>query len=161
MQLPYLNWDTYRNLKRRSSLIAGRLAEARFAIDRLPQPRLSTTEEKIIWHYLVEPSNLPLHHRRTLDQYGYPNLRSTKTRDDDQVLYKRTKANNRRQAWAEKVSARLKASRRHLRPDRGRVEKSAAEATATLRSEDNSKVIMVDQLWLWITDAGQPLLADR
>jgi hypothetical protein len=47
-----------------------------------------SVERKLIWKYLA--AEAPLHHRRTLDQFGYPHLSSTRIRDGDQMLYKRT-----------------------------------------------------------------------
>jgi hypothetical protein len=41
-------------------------------------------EHKVTWRYLsYDP---PLNTRRTLDQFGYPNLLDTRARDDDQML---------------------------------------------------------------------------
>lgn len=46
-------------------------------------------EAKLIWQYCC--SKRPVYCRRTLDEYGYPNLRTTSLRNADQTLYKRTK----------------------------------------------------------------------
>jgi len=42
-----------------------------------------STERKLICQYLYNSAKLPLHIRRTLDQFGYPNLEDTKERDLD------------------------------------------------------------------------------
>jgi len=77
-----------------------------------------------------------VHFRRTLDQYGYPNLRSTVARDDDQMLWKRTR-----------------------RP--ARIDQQLKDYLQSTQDDpDNSdhgefmdgNVLMVDQLWLWIVD---------
>ena len=58
-----------------------------------PVPRdiaeLESLESRVIWEYIGHDP--PLNARRTLDQYGYPSLRDTYARDDDQMLYKLTK----------------------------------------------------------------------
>lgn len=110
-------------------MVEERLKQGRFR----PVPHSISTaslESKLIWKLLGnEP---PIHIRRTLDQFGYPNLRSTVARDDDQMLWKRTK---------KKVNL--------------------SEFNSALHVEDDSdkhgpfmdgKVLMVDQLWLWIID---------
>ncbi|GMF71502.1 unnamed protein product [Aspergillus oryzae] len=91
----------------------------------------SHVETRLIWKFLgAEP---PIHIRRTLDQYGYPNLRSTIARDDDQMLWKRTR----------------------------KVVDLSHELGSSIPLQDNpdssktfvdGKVLMVDQLWLWIVD---------
>ncbi|PYH43161.1 uncharacterized protein BP01DRAFT_301792 [Aspergillus saccharolyticus JOP 1030-1] len=129
LYVPYLHWDTYSNLVHRRKMVEERLKQGRFR----PVPHNISTaslESKLIWKLLGnEP---PIHIRRTLDQFGYPNLRSTVARDDDQMLWKRTK---------KKVNL--------------------SEFNSALLVEDNSgntgpfmdgKVLMVDQLWLWIVD---------
>jgi len=61
----------------------------------------------------------PIHIRRTLDQYYFMTLESTKTRDSDQVVHRETRGN------------RLKS---HHSDNHG------------------TRLVMVDQLWLWILD---------
>jgi hypothetical protein len=128
-----LHWDTYRNLIQRRKVVEDRLHQGRSR----PVPgRISkaSLEAQLIWTYLgCEP---PVHFRRTLDQYGYPNLRSTVARDDDQMLWKRT--------------------RRPARID----EQLREYLNSTQDDPDNSdvgvfmdgNVLMVDQLWVWIVD---------
>lgn len=77
-----------------------------------------------------------MHFRRTLDQYGYPNLRSTIARDDDQMLWKRT----RRPA---RIDEQLKA---YLQPDKDDPDDSDYGEFM------DGNVLMVDQLWVWIVD---------
>ncbi|KAI2893518.1 hypothetical protein CBS13152_4507 [Aspergillus niger] len=91
----------------------------------------ASLESKLIWRYLG--SEPPIHIRRTLDQFGYPNLRSTVARDDDQMLWKRTK----------KVV--------NLN-DEIRIPAEADDITNTKNTFMDGKVLMVDQLWLWIVD---------
>lgn len=130
---PYLHWDTYRNLIQRRKVVQDRLRQGR---SRPVPPRIakSSLEAQLIWQYLgCEP---PIHFRRTLDQFGYPNLRSTVARDDDQMLWKRT----RRPA---RIDEQL---REYLNAASDDPEDS--EPTEFM----DGNVLMVDQLWLWIVD---------
>lgn len=94
----------------------------------------SSLEAQLIWQYLgCEP---PIHFRRTLDQFGYPNLRSTVARDDDQMLWKRTRK-----------PARLDAQLRDY------LEGADDDTEDTQPTEFmDGNVLMVDQLWIWIVD---------
>lgn len=95
----------------------------------------SSLEAQLIWQYLgCEP---PIHFRRTLDQFGYPNLRSTVARDDDQMLWKRTRK-----------PARLDAQLRDY------LEAADDDTEDPHRTEFmDGNVLMVDQLWIWIVDS--------
>lgn len=99
-------------------------------------------ENKLIWQYLS--SERPIHCRRTLDQYGYPSLRNTAVRDADQILYKRTKTDK----AASSAKDPPKKSWHPGRSSSGRKDQSAPE-------DISAKVLMVDQLWLWVIDAGK------
>ncbi|KAL6234165.1 hypothetical protein BDW75DRAFT_241365 [Aspergillus navahoensis] len=131
LYLPYLHWDTYWNLLQRRRVIDERLRQGRSR----PVPddiSCSSLESKLIWKFLGnEP---PIHIRRTLDQFGYPNLRSTVARDDDQMLWKRTrKATNLIDELGHSVPLR-----------------DVSESQSSVFVD--GKVLMVDQLWLWIVD---------
>lgn len=91
----------------------------------------ASLESKLIWRYLG--SEPPIHIRRTLDQFGYPNLRSTVARDDDQMLWKRTKK-------VVNLNDEIKNSA------------EAENSTNTKNTFMDGKVLIVDQLWLWIVD---------
>ena len=94
----------------------------------------ASLEAQLIWSYLgCEP---PVHFRRTLDQYGYPNLRSTIARDDDQMLWKRT----RRPA---RIDEQLKEYLQSAQDD---------PDNEDIGEFLDGNVLMVDQLWLWIVD---------
>ena len=125
-----------------------------------------SVESKMIWKYIgAEP---PFHCRRTLDQYGYPNLRSTKARDDDQMLWKRTRPKsstlvptsstphekNSQDLQTFTGSAkfqriRRRFSERHQANDDEALQKPAKKAEA---KNQGGNVLMVDQLWLWALD---------
>lgn len=98
----------------------------------MPQDILDgSVEEKVIWRYLsCEP---PIHVRRTLDQFGYPHLRSTVSRDDDQMLWKRTRKLEDLIDW--------------LTGDDELPPKSNSQDSIV-----DGKVLMVDQIWLWVLD---------
>lgn len=125
-----LHWDTYFNLLQRRKVVDQRLEQGRSK----PVPEEiseSSLEAKLIWRYLgCEP---PIHFRRTLDQFGYPNLRSTVSRDDDQVLWKRT----RRPV--------------NLKDELGDLA-HIHDVESLPKPFMDGKVLMVDQLWLWIVD---------
>lgn len=100
-------------------------------------------ESKLIWQYLQ--SERPVHCRRTLDQYGFPSLHNTAIRDGDQILYKQTKPKAKPAQpkgtlrWAERHNNRLASNEEpQLPPD-----------------DIIAKVLMVDQLWLWILNNGK------
>ncbi|KAL2834205.1 hypothetical protein BDW59DRAFT_137501 [Aspergillus cavernicola] len=125
LYIPYLHWDTYRNLMQRRKVIEERLRQGRSrpVPDELSR---SSLESKLIWQFLGnEP---PIHIRRTLDQFGYPNLRSTVARDDDQMLWKRT--------------------RKPTDPN-----EDLSNSIPLPPTFMDGKVLMVDQLWLWIVDS--------
>ena len=72
-------------------------------------------------------SEAPMHVRRSLDQFGYPALRDTTLRDNDQVLYKYTSKDTAQTKSAAKVQPK-----------------------STSRSGPPPTVLMVDTIWLWI-----------
>lgn len=124
-----LHWDSYWNLIQRRKVVDQRLQQGRSK----PVPQKiseSSLEAKLIWKYLgCEP---PIHFRRTLDQFGYSNLRSTVARDDDQMLWKRT--------------------RKEVCLDDELGEAEIQDIPGLPKSFTDGKVLMVDQLWLWIVD---------
>ncbi|KAL8696229.1 MAG: hypothetical protein Q9224_002904, partial [Gallowayella concinna] len=95
-------------------------------------------ESKLIWQYLR--SERPLHCRRTLDQYGYPSLRNTAVRDSDQILYKRTKADK----DAEPPPLAMPKHPSHM--------DQVSDPLLDKPRDNEAKVLMVDQLWMWIVD---------
>ncbi|KAL8824737.1 MAG: hypothetical protein Q9191_004855 [Dirinaria sp. TL-2023a] len=134
--MPYLHWDSYKRLQDRASVIQNRRNETRARPVNQEIADGKSMESKLIWQYLE--SNLPLHCRRTLDQFGYPSLRNTAVRDADQVLYKRTKADKDPQPLRETLMKHSKHVNKLL--------------PAHPASDGAAKVLMVDQLWLWVLD---------
>jgi hypothetical protein len=91
-------------------------------------------DEKLIYRYLHEQP--ALHPRRTLDQSYYGALKSTKARDRDQVVYRAT----------------VPLSHTCLKePDKNNACQQCNEEIRKV-----PRLIMVDQLWLWILDESMP-----
>ena len=126
LYLPYLHWDTYKRMVKRRDIVKRRLNQGRSRP--FPESIGSMDLELIVaWKYVNY--DLPFHTRRTLDQFGYPNLADTRARDDDQMLYKMTK---------------------HPPKEKEKNEESSKkDFYETLK---DGKVLMVDQVWLWIVD---------
>ena len=150
--IPYLHWDSFTNLQRRAALIKRRLEQTH------PRPIAKdvtlgrSLEHKLIWQYLL--SDRPVHCRRTLDQYGYPSLRNTAVRDGDQILYKRTKAEVDPSPPKEPPRPTFKPKHRSS-PGRRSVAAGAGMdgSEGAGSADDAAKVLMVDQMWLWIIDS--------
>jgi hypothetical protein len=91
------------------------------------------------------PLDPPIHPRRTLDQSYYWTLRSTKRRDKDQVVYRGTTAkakdfhpyDQENNTWPDHEGLH----------DRGRDCRSCKTSIKKV-----SRVVMVDQLWMWVLD---------
>ena len=136
---------------------------------------LDSLESRVIWEYIGHDP--PLNARRTLDQYGYPSLRDTYARDDDQMLYKLTK---------ERLAPLLRRQEHGPAQDKTTITRADRERSAIIspgsplamnmnsetpiksettsfkyESEEdieadilNGNVLMVDQLWLWAVDTS-------
>jgi hypothetical protein len=92
------------------------------------------TDEKMIKHYLT--TKPPLHPRRTLDQSYYWTLRDTRSRDRDQVVYRGT---------APPPKLLHHGCRKKVPTD-------APCAQCQENAVRVPRVVMVDQLWMWILD---------
>ena len=146
LYLPYLHWDTFQRLEQRALIIKNRSKQSDATPINTDVAQGRSMEHKLIWQY--HSSNQPLHCRRTLDQYGYPSLRNTSVRDHDQVLYKQTRTQRGpdepplKGTSMQNITAILRAAR-----DPG----NHASKVKTMK-DSHAKVLMVDQLWLWILD---------
>ncbi|KAK0628987.1 hypothetical protein B0T17DRAFT_524303 [Bombardia bombarda] len=148
LYLPYLHFDTYRNLIKRRSLIEKRIEHGRAS----PVPQeiadLESLELRVIWQHLgYDP---PLNCRRTLDQFGYPSLRDTNARDDDQMLYKLTKQDPApldEHDFSKPQKAKDAPGEKKTGGEQLDFESEAADSD--LR---DGNLLMVDQLWLWAID---------
>lgn len=167
--IPFLHFDSYKNLLRRRALIQRRLRQGRARPVPQNVARLPSLELQVIWEYLgYDP---PVNCRRTIDQYAYPSLRDTRPRDDDQMLYKMTKE---RIALSDQVGADTYDNPGESAPSapsapRTRRETSSAgskahaddcecsEEETTVNEEEvlNGNVLMVDQLWMWAVGSSK------
>ncbi|RDA87075.1 hypothetical protein CP532_0190 [Ophiocordyceps camponoti-leonardi (nom. inval.)] len=169
--LPYLHFDSYRRLIRRRNLIRQRQRHGRARPVPESVAKSDLLELQVVWEFLGHDP--PVNCRRTLDQFGHPSLRDTRSRDDDQMLYKLTKdrdlgalpepaADIRSQgssagtAGASSDRAGSGASttsggwrERLLRRGGTEMAENGPEEEMVL----DGKVLMVDQLWLWAIDS--------
>lgn len=164
LYLPYLHFDTYRHIVKRRNIMTRRLAHGRARPVPEDIANLESLELRMIWEYLgYDP---PLNCRRTLDQFGYPSLRDTYARDDDQMLYKLTKE-DKPSRFSSALTPREEESIRSLaeRYSVGTkllhdvVEREKEIATSDSENEVESELrdgnlLMVDQLWLWAIDTS-------
>lgn len=104
----------------------------------------------------------PLHIRRTLDQSYFSTFEDTAARDTDQVVYRQTRARKQKHQEEEERNATT--------PKEGQPDGScdtAVESPSTSASDTHTKkdpvklvgitrVVMVDQLWMWILGEGKP-----
>ena len=156
LYMPYLHWDNFAAMQRRASIIRRRCqqADARPVASEVAHGK--SLEHKVIWQHLT--SDRPVHCRRTLDQYGYPSLRNTTVRDHDQILYKRTKPIA-DETQKEPNPRKLHGARSSLaRSPTIMGQSSMARGSTTALDDGAAKVLMVDQLWLWIID-GQTVVS--
>ncbi|KAI0017162.1 hypothetical protein F4780DRAFT_796768 [Xylariomycetidae sp. FL0641] len=163
--LPYLHYDTYISMVRRRDIIRRRMRHGRARPVPSDIAELESLEARVIWEFIGHDP--PLNTRRTLDQYGYPSLRDTYARDDDQMLYKLTKEKlpmpvRRKRDVNEGCSTAASTAVSPATRLYAAAETFLTDATAT--PEDTSddvdleadvidgNVLMVDQLWLWAVD---------
>ncbi|RYP02235.1 hypothetical protein DL764_005877 [Monosporascus ibericus] len=129
------------------------------------ESKLESLESRVIWEYIGH--DLPLNARRTLDQYGYPSLRDTYARDDDQMLYKLTKervappSKNKQDVYDTGAGREQSTAFSPSSPFPRFAETPIMSETASYKYESeedlesdilDGNVLMVDQLWLWAVD---------
>lgn len=133
-------------------------------------------DKKLIQKYLHHDP--PLHPRRTLDQAYYWTLKSTKTRDRDQVVYRGTRANPAfvhkinevSKKWNCQIQSEDKPEKRRICRHKPRTEPDEDIRKPMTEEEKQierlghrcadcrrhirqvSRAVMVDQLWMWILD---------
>ena len=151
LYIPYLHWDTYRRMVKRRHIVKERLTKGR---SRPTPENIGTMDLELVvaWKYLgYDP---PFHTRRTLDQFGYPNLSDTRARDDDQMLYKMTKHPPQEKEERPTQDGKPGNAATHSTHEKG------DEVNLNLNKDfyktlKDGKVLMVDQVWLWIVDNGE------
>ncbi|KAK7413728.1 hypothetical protein QQX98_007371 [Neonectria punicea] len=154
--LPYLHFDSYKKLLKRRQAILQRLRHGRARPIPEDVAKSDSLEVQVIWEFLG--NDPPLNCRRTLDQYGYPSLRDTRSRDDDQMLYKLTKERGQipgEHAWLDRQGSTGSAETGGSSSRRSKSSKMDGEQNEETPQEDvlNGNVLMVDQLWLWAIDS--------
>ncbi|KAI1120338.1 hypothetical protein F5Y10DRAFT_289841 [Nemania abortiva] len=113
------------------------------AISKLHEGMANYRDKALLGKYL--PENPPLHPRRTLDQAFYWTLRSTKKRDCDQVVFRGTTA---KPDDFHRFDSEKKEWPKHKEFNIGGACLGCSHSIQKL-----SRVIMVDQLWMWILDS--------
>lgn len=104
-------------------------------------------ETSVLLHaYFSEKANpehkqLPLHCRRTLDQFTYHMLEDTERRDVSQVMFR----------WA-KREAQRRSERELQKGETDRLQLRPPKTNASLDSKDKLPLLMIDQLWLWVLE---------
>ncbi|KAL6876089.1 hypothetical protein HDV57DRAFT_510485 [Trichoderma longibrachiatum] len=169
--LPYLHFDSYKRLIRRRELISKRLAHGRARPIPESVAKSDSLELQVIWEFLGHDP--PINCRRTLDQFGYPSLRDTRSRDDDQMLYKLTKeryrdpseyqglfnqstsdvgsggSSNKSGSGSGSGSGGRSGASHASWPEKLAKEAEENGEEETEKDVLNGNVLMVDQLWLW------------
>lgn len=151
--LPYLYFDSYERLIRRRNLIFQRNCRAWARPIPEDVAKSESLELQMIWEFLgIDP---PFNYRRTLGQYGYTSLRGTRSRDDDQMLYKLTKEQVYLPGQQRDLSGQRSSSQAgSLGSGNRRKEVTGKDGDQSSDDEShdcvlNGNVLMVDQLWLW------------
>lgn len=161
----------------RRMITKNKLGQFLYDSTKLYQGLLMLRDEKLTEEYLYHDA--PLHPRRTLDQYYYGTMSSTKQRDRDQVVYRGTALDVQRAhrfTEAQDVHRRGLLSRfapkakSFLANEESDANDTSAKAETRIWSEHTldedehgcdhcranickvSRVVMVDQLWMWILD---------
>lgn len=158
--MPYLHWDTFDALIDRNEVIQKRMKRpSPYPMDE-KVAKGHSIEHKLIWQYVTNAADLPLHHRRSLDQYRYPALKDLNARDRDQVLYKRTKAERKPEPGSNVKDNHIPAEDSKKTVLRRAREKIAEHRRSQDDSQrpiitDRGKVLLVDQLWCWVLDDSE------
>jgi hypothetical protein len=173
--MPYLHWATTGEaLDLRYSVIKELAEKFRDPSYRRPTPeeidggREQSAELKLIRAFLQPKNDKCLHIRRTLDQYYYSTLPDADERTIDQVVYKYAKKqhnlkleearkeqeeNERRQS--ERSASSLLSIGSRMNAEVEPIATDVQEQELVEASWDPPRVMMVNQLWMWIIDGGE------
>jgi hypothetical protein len=160
--MPYLHWDTLNNLRKRNEIIQHisgqkhhkktssldyprhhRLGVNDSMTENVVETNISQNDaeyvhslekkrHQVMYRLLNISNNMPLHPRRSLDQYGHPFLEDMSSQDEDQVLYK--------------------CKQLPYQHD------ETPEHDPTDARDPLGSVLMVDQLWCWVVDSSRDCL---
>jgi hypothetical protein len=139
-----------------------------------------STEENLLRQYGASACKLPLHTRRTLDQFNTPDLATTKDRDGDQVIFRwqrdewlynrpvkekekkqlENREKNKRSKWLfflrndnQKQKSLDKREKYGQTEDKIRswgLEPKEEDEEGLKVAQKHFKILMVDQLWCWV-----------
>lgn len=136
---------------------AGRLGQVLIDAARLYETIVTYRDKMLIRKYLYHDS--PLHPRRTLDQAYYRTLKTTKARDRDQVVYRGTRPDPphsidmKTREWTcfDEVT-----DSKEQRTENAQEQKPELKDQFCVHCANHvrkvSRILMVDQLWMWILD---------
>jgi hypothetical protein len=177
IQMPYLHWaSSGPGLDHWNAVIKELADKFKNPFYRRPTPAMIELEEttlkmKILRAYLHPKNDRCLHVRRTLDQYYYSTLTDADERTVDQVVYRfAMKQHRRKMEEAAKAVQEEKERGREQRERRmyERLESSSRSSRSGVVLDEEPedvqqveaswnppKVMMVNQLWLWIIDGGE------
>jgi hypothetical protein len=177
--MPYLHWATSGKEFDHRTAVVRELAEkfkdplyVRPTPEEIDAEKDKSTKLKIIRAFLHPTDDKCLHIRRTLDQYYYSTMSDADERTVSQVVYRfAKKQHNKKLEEAAKEKDRQRERRERLKLDRppepsfrssqNRVtiirqpsDTDSQEESRAKAEWDPPKVMMVNQLWLWIIDGG-------
>ncbi|KAI1858852.1 uncharacterized protein JN550_012414 [Neoarthrinium moseri] len=131
-----------------SSMLSRNISQPTGKVEwRLFEGMVSYRDKKLLEEYLCKDEwNRSMHPRRTLDQAYFWTLNTTRSRDRDQVVYRHTTA--RPEAFHSfDWNTNEWSDHKNLK-----IEGNCEQCKDNIRKV--SRVIMVDQLWLWVLDAS-------
>jgi hypothetical protein len=177
--MPYLHWATSGKLLESRSKLMDALSDH---IKNRNYERPSGTEigkldipdkMKLMAMFLYPINDRCLHVRRTLDQFYYSTLPEADSRTTDQVVYKFAMKQSQKQEEKDKLrkekdeETRQKMTQGSIRSYKGGMSNSSGSETSE-RTRGNGaqienpeplwdppKVLMVNQLWLWVINGGR------
>jgi hypothetical protein len=165
--MPFLSWDVLGEVLRRNIFVKAKIGERSrsfheaYLVDRIQVDEKHTVEQDLINFFLEDPDTTKrLHLRRSLDQYGFPGIKDSASREADQILHKSSQHRN-LENWldfflkqqATKENLRKISRTKHATAIGGFLDK-IEKWEDVIREHDQSKSLVVDQLWLWVVDEG-------
>jgi hypothetical protein len=151
-------WRTAENCKPMASPGKETSEPLQHQVKPLPKPKnvkANDTDDDLLKKYLFK--RWPLHLRRTLDQYYYSYLADTETRDGDQVVMR--SRNHRLKCKADFTAEFIDKEEGDIAGKKRKVTSRVADTKKdVVPRDDNSPVVMVDQLWLWVVKKGESAL---
>lgn len=136
-----------------------------------PNLAMINNDDKLLTKYVFK--RWPLHLRRTLDQYYYSYLADTKARDGDQVVMRIWNRDLQRESedaakYLKSLTRSIEGALQSKKSQAGgpkQVNKMGKLEEPNLGNvhgnsplDENSPIVMVDQLWLWVIRKGKTIL---